>query len=82
MPLKRLALAAGLIVLTAVLGTTASADERILDFQSNVDVNTDGSLSVTEWIKVQVENQQIRHGIFRDFPTVYVDEHYTRHSAT
>ncbi len=82
MALKRLGLAVGLFALAGILCAGARADERILDFQSNVEVNTDASLSVTESIKVRAENDKIRHGIYRDFPTIYVDEHSKRHSTT
>src|SRR3982751_5957911 len=49
----------------------AQADERILHFSSDVQVQKDASLEVTETIDVRAENDQIRHGIFRDFPTRY-----------
>ncbi len=47
------------------------ADERILDFSSDIVVHRSGVLSVTENITVRAESGQIRHGIYRDFPTVY-----------
>ena len=49
------------------------AEERILDFQSDVLVHSDGNLLVTETIRVNAEGQDIRRGIFRDFPTKYKD---------
>ena len=49
------------------------ADERILDYRADVVVHADGSLMVTETIRVQVEGKNIRQGIFRDFPTRYMD---------
>jgi uncharacterized membrane protein YgcG len=49
----------------------AAAVERILSFVSDVVVQRDGDLRVTETIDVQAEGVNIRHGIFRDFPTVY-----------
>jgi uncharacterized membrane protein YgcG len=50
---------------------SASANERILRFISDVVVERDGDLGVTETIEVQAEGERIRHGIFRDFPTIY-----------
>jgi hypothetical protein len=45
--------------------------ERILSFDSKVIVNADGSLGVTETIRVVARGSVIRHGIYRDFPTHY-----------
>lgn len=49
----------------------AGAEERILRFLSDVQVQPDSSLFVTETIDVRAENQSINRGIFRDFPTRY-----------
>ncbi len=51
----------------------AAADERILSFHSDIVVKQDGWLEVTETIRVRAEGQQIRRGIYRDFPTKYGD---------
>ncbi len=48
-----------------------AAGERILNFRSDVDIGADGTLTVTETIRVNAEGDDIRHGIFRDFPTRY-----------
>ena len=48
-----------------------AAVERILFFLSDVQVERNGDLAVSETIRVQAEGDQIRHGIFRDFPTTY-----------
>jgi len=62
-----------LFVLTALcLPLAAYADERILSFESDILVRADGWLEVTETIRVRAEGQQIRRGIYRDFPTRYV----------
>ena len=65
----------GHYVISLGLLITASvfADERILDYQTNVQVHADGSLIVTEDIRVQSEGENIRRGIYRDFPTSYED---------
>ncbi len=65
------------LLLSASLLTTASvfADERILDYHSDILIQVDGSLVVTETIRVQAEGNNIRRGIYRDFPTRYKDRH-------
>ena len=54
-----------------LLPRAAAAEERILRFESNIVVARDGTLDVTETIRVRVENIAINHGIYRDFPTKY-----------
>ncbi|HEY6256793.1 MAG TPA: DUF2207 domain-containing protein [Xanthobacteraceae bacterium] len=49
----------------------AGAVERILRFVSDVEVERNGDLMVTETIRVQAEGNEIRRGILRDFPTTY-----------
>lgn len=62
-----------LLLLLAGLGTPALADERILSFHSDIQVNADGSMQVVETIRVRAEGQEIKRGIYRDFPTDYRD---------
>ncbi len=57
------------------LALAAHAEEAILRFHSDIVVNTDASMDVTEAITVVSEGNRIRHGIFRDFPTRYTDKH-------
>ena len=45
--------------------------ERILSYRSDVDIAANGTLNVTETIRVNAEGDEIRHGIYRDFPTRY-----------
>ena len=47
------------------------ADERILSYDSVITVAHDGTLEVRETIRVRAEGDNIRRGIFRDFPTTY-----------
>jgi uncharacterized membrane protein YgcG len=61
-------------VVLACLSASARADERITDFSSDIRVAQTGALTVTEAISVNSEGDQIRHGIFRDFPTTYTDK--------
>lgn len=63
--------AALLVLLLAALAAPARADERILEFDSQLAVHRNGSLDVTETIRVRAENVEINRGIFRDFPTRY-----------
>ena len=48
-----------------------AAQERILLFQSDITIQESGRLLVTETIKVASQGRQVRHGIFREFPTIY-----------
>ena len=61
------------IVLALLLSASVWADERILSFHSDVRVFTDGIIEVTETIQVRAEGNQIRRGIYRDFPVEYED---------
>ncbi len=62
-----------LIFLLLALSSAAAADERILSFHSDVRVMADGMIEVTETIQVRSEGNQIRRGIYRDFPVEYQD---------
>ena len=55
--------------------------ESILDYHSDITVDPDTSLHVTETITVFANNNQIRHGIYRDFPTTYSDELGNRYAV-
>ena len=59
----------------AVLASSASSEERISHFRSDVEIQKDSSVEVAESIDVNVENVRINHGIFRDFPTRYRTAH-------
>lgn len=54
------------------------AQERILAYDSEVEVHADGSLDVREHITVRAEGSNIRRGIYRDFPTRYTDRYGNR----
>lgn len=57
------------LALTCLAAATgAVAAERILSFESDIEVRRDGVLRVAETIAVRVEGERIRRGIFRDFP--------------
>lgn len=57
----------------------ASDEEAILSFDSEVTVFEDASMQVTETIKVRSTGDQIKRGIYRDFPTRYKDNHGNRY---
>jgi uncharacterized membrane protein YgcG len=48
-------------------------NEQITNFHSDITLEDDSTLQVTESITVIAAGRQIRHGIFRDFPTSYYD---------
>jgi uncharacterized membrane protein YgcG len=58
-------------LLLALFSGACIAQERIVDFASDVSIEANGAILVAETIVVQVEGQQIKRGIFRDFPTRY-----------
>lgn len=61
----------GFLLLALLLATAAAADERILDYRADIEVQTDGTLLLTETIRVRAEGRQIQRGIYRDFPLHY-----------
>jgi uncharacterized membrane protein YgcG len=67
-------------ILTAVLGWAlfalsepVLAQERILSYHSDIHISDDASMVVTETIRVVAQGNQIRRGIYREFPTTYKD---------
>lgn len=67
------------LALVAVLVCSgAFADERILGYDIEVRVDKGGALDVTERITVRAEGNNIRRGIYRDFPTRYRDRYGNR----
>ncbi|MEM9333580.1 MAG: DUF2207 domain-containing protein [Pseudomonadota bacterium] len=71
-----------LLLLLLLLSSLAQADERILSFHSDIVVNADASIEVTETIRVRAEGKQIRRGIYRDMPTEYFDKFGNRHEVS
>ena len=66
-----LALGAGALALVSI--ASASAQEVIHRFDSLVQVTKDGTLLVTETIRVRAEGRAIKRGIYRDFPLTFRD---------
>ena len=63
-----------LFVLLAFSAPVACAAEVIERFDSVVSVARDGTLTVTETIRVNAEGKQIKRGIYRDFPLTFRDD--------
>jgi uncharacterized membrane protein YgcG len=59
--------------IVAVLPAAVLADERILEYASHIEVHSDSTLTVVETVRVRAEGNAIRRGIYRDFPTQYVN---------
>ncbi len=51
----------------------AAAEEVIEQYRSDITVARDGTLHVAETIKVRAEGDQIKRGIYRDFPLTFED---------
>ena len=62
-----------LLFAALLLAAPAAAQERITSYDTDIQIRADGSLDVTEKISVRAEGNQIRRGIYRDFPTRYRD---------
>jgi uncharacterized membrane protein YgcG len=62
-----------LAVMSCLPPWTARADERILEYRSDIRVQESGAIIVTETLRVRAEGRDIRRGIYRDFPTRYRD---------
>jgi uncharacterized membrane protein YgcG len=73
--LRRLLLACMLLAAAAA----TQAEERILEYRSEIEVHADAGMTVSETIVVQAEGGVIRRGIFRDFPTDYRDRYGNRY---
>jgi hypothetical protein len=69
-----------IVAILAVLATAAPtlAEEVIERYVQTVRLTADDQLDVTEEITVRAEGDQIRRGIYRDFPTLFLDADDTR----
>ena len=59
------------VMLTASIATGQSDSERIVSYHSDIVIEQDGWLTVTETIEVRSAGQKIKRGIYRDFPVRY-----------
>ncbi|NRP71417.1 hypothetical protein ILFOPFJJ_02303 [Ensifer psoraleae] len=71
--MKRFSAALALVLLVFAWPPAASAEEIISSYHSVIEVAKDGTLTVTETITANVEGNQIKRGIYRDFPLTFVD---------
>ncbi|MDD5669994.1 MAG: DUF2207 domain-containing protein, partial [Candidatus Omnitrophica bacterium] len=55
--------------------------EKILNFESVIQVNADSTMNVIETIQVHAVGAAIRHGIYREFPTRYKDRFGTTYTV-
>ena len=68
-----------LVFFLLLLSREAFAEgERILSFDSDIIVHENSTLTVRETIRAHSEGDQIRHGIYRDFPSLYQSKYGTR----
>jgi len=64
-----------------LLFNTASAEEAILSFHSDIELRADASMLVAETIKVLSEGREIKRGVYRDYPITYKDSLGKRHKV-
>ena len=69
-PIRGFALALGLLLLWP---TSVSAQERIIQYDVDVTVLTNGDIEIDETISVKAEGRRIKRGIFKDLPRFYQD---------
>ncbi|NKK61202.1 DUF2207 domain-containing protein, partial [Rhizobium leguminosarum bv. viciae] len=68
-------------LLLTLAAPAAFAAEVIDSFASDITLEKSGAMTVTETITVDAENNQINHGIFRDFPLHFTDAAGRRRSV-
>lgn len=56
------------VLFSLATGAAVSAEEYIKAYHADIEVAGDATLTVTETITVRAEGQDIKRGIFRDFP--------------
>lgn len=80
---SRAILAAALLAMLALDGARgAGAAEVIHRFDSVVSLAKDGTLTVTETVRVRAEGAEIKRGIYRDFPLYFKDAGGTLREVT
>ena len=63
-----------LLLVASLFSITSNAEEVIHSFHSDIEIQQNGDLQVTETITVSAEGAMIKRGIYRDFPTTYTDQ--------
>jgi hypothetical protein len=69
--LLTMAVVVAIALLLSVPGLALAEQERITSFDSAITVNQDGSMRIENTITAIVTGDQIQHGIYYDFPTIY-----------
>ncbi len=59
--------------ISLLVGGAAQAEEYFDSYHSDIAMAKNGTLTVTEAIRVYAEGNQIRRGIYRDFPLTFTD---------
>ncbi|CAN7590687.1 DUF2207 domain-containing protein [Rhizobium sp. LjRoot30] len=72
--MNRLFLALLLMLAALAPLSPAMAEEYIRTYDADITLSRDGSMTVTETIVANAEGQEIRRGIFRDFPLTFINE--------
>ncbi|QRM54519.1 DUF2207 domain-containing protein [Sinorhizobium sp. BG8] len=67
------------VVLALFFAGAVRAAEFIDSFHAEIVVAKDGTLTVTETIRANAEGNQIRRGIYRDFPLTFLDDAGRKH---
>jgi uncharacterized membrane protein YgcG len=65
----------GLVMVPFSYGEKNQSTERILSFHSDIQVYRDATMTAVETITVYSTGNQIKRGIYRDFPTRYKDRY-------
>ena len=60
-----------LVALLLAAAPVGAQTERILHFDSRIEIRADASLVVTETLRVRAAGAAIKRGIYRDFPQLY-----------
>ena len=68
-------------LLLLIFSCTVIADERILNYHSDITIYENAVMQVTENITVRAEGNNIKRGIYRDFPTIYKDDYGNKYQV-
>ena len=66
-----LGLILAVLALWCLPGSAGASTEKILNFNSLIVIHQDSTMTVTETITVRAAGDQIKRGIYREFPTKY-----------
>lgn len=70
-----------LSILLLLMSASVSAAEYIESYHSDIEIQPNDDLLVTETIRVHAEGKAIKRGIYRDFPTRYRDSEGKNHNV-